>query len=442
MLEALGDRAGAIESLGIVLTVRPDDVVARGRLVDLYLATDAPASAAAELEKLAERRDVASARANDDLAAARLWLGVGDPARAQKALERAQKLHPLGIEALRELTALLSGAERASFLDEAATDVRTVLRREGPRAPAFAALEAIAVLSGDATLGAFAGGALAALGEASEATLRKLDERRKGLGAPQPRRALTDEEWRTRVEHAGARGALGDLWGAVVESLTRGGPWEPGELGFGKGDRVAYKQLAARLPQVDAAARGVGLGEVEVYVSAARPGMARAVPLEVPVVYLGEDVARADTPDARLALVLALASARQRLGPLDEMSPEDVRVTVAAAVKTAGGDPARYLAPLGPGAAAKVEPRMRILGKASRKDRKALAAAVARLRGDESVDDWTVAMRATVRRAALLLLGDVDLAIAKLPPGSPVVADILSWSVGEPHLHLRSELGL
>src|SRR5262249_56086233 len=129
--------------------------------------------------------------------------------------------------------------------------------------------------------------------------------------------------WGGGMGGGGGRGPLGELWGAVVESLSRAGPWEPGELGFAKGDRVAPKQVASRLPHVDAAARGVGLGEFEVYVSAARAGMARAVPLEVPVLYLGEDVARAETADARLALALALAAARQRLGPVGGMAGDD-----------------------------------------------------------------------------------------------------------------------
>src|SRR5262249_13561779 len=142
-----------------------------------------------------------------------------------------------------------------------------------------------------------------------------------------------------------------------------------------------------------------------------------------------------ETADARLALALALAAARQRLGPLDEMSGEDLRVTVAAAVKTAGGDPARLMAALGTGAAAKLGARPRGVAQASRKDRKQLAAAVARLRGDEAIEEWAAAMRATVRRAALLLVGDVEIVAAKLPPGGPVVADLLAWAVGDPHLN-------
>ena len=331
---------------------------------------------------------------------------------------------------------------RAAFLDEAATDVRTVLRREGPRAAVFLALDAISELSGDATLGAFSGGALAVLGAATPEIRQKLASRRDGLGPPRPRRALTEEEWRTRIEHAGARGPLGDVWSAAVESMTRAGPWEPGELGFGKGDRVAHKQLASRLPNVDAAARGVGLAEFEVYVSAARPGVARAVPLEVPVLYLGDDVARAETPEARLALGLVLAAARQRLGPLEDMNPDDLRLTVAAAIKLGGGDPARMASTLPPAVLAKLDERVRMLGKGSRRDRKLLAAAAPRLRGDESLVDWAAAMRATVRRAALLLVGDVETVAARLPPGSPVIADLLAWGVGDPHLHLRSELGL
>jgi hypothetical protein len=51
-------------------------------------------------------------------------------------------------------------------------------------------------------------------------------------------------------------------------------------------------------------------------------------------------------------------------------------------------------------------------------------------------------MRATSRRAALLMGGDLAAALGRAPPSDPLAADLMAWGIGEDYLTLRKELGL
>src|SRR5262249_43957170 len=120
LLEGLGDRAGAIGALDIVLTAREDDVTARERLVELLAAEGDYLRAAQELSKLAERRPDPGDRARDELRAARMLRDeVGDPHRALAAYERCLAADPLELDALREACAISDGAARGAVLERA-----------------------------------------------------------------------------------------------------------------------------------------------------------------------------------------------------------------------------------------------------------------------------------------------------------------------------------
>src|SRR5204863_7006380 len=121
----------------------------------------------------------------------------------------------------------------------------------------------------------------------------------------------------------------------------------------------------------------------------------------------------------------------------------DFALLIAAGVKAAGGEPGRIVDwPLLRGVGAKLEERARAVGKElPRKDKKALPAAVAQLDAAADPAAWLVATRATVRRAALLVAG--DLATALGAAGAPALEDDLyAWGVSEAHLGLRKDLGL
>ena len=189
----------------------------------------------------------------------------------------------------------------------------------------------------------------------------------------------------------------------------------------------------------------MGVGDVEIYISPAKPGFARAVPLETPALFLGEDVAKAETLDARNSLVRAVVAIKLRLGGLDDMKPPDLASWFAAAMRVANADLNRVPSLAGL-PQSRVDERTKVLGKSmSRKDKgKNLPAAVARLDVLADVGTFHAGARATSRRIALLVVGDLFAALAPFgrSAGDPVAADLLSFGLGEDILRLRKDLGL
>jgi len=449
LLDALGDREGAIDALDIVLTARPDDLGAREKLVELLFAANNPGRAADELERLAAQRTEAPARARDDLRAGRLHRDHGnDVGRARRAFERALAADPLNLDALRDLAEIVDGQARVQMLEGATAPVRARVA-EGP--PALRVLAAIAQLSGDEALGYAANGALVALGAANDEETRRHAADRQRLGAQplRPRRALNDEEWRGRVEHPGLRSPLTEAWLAVAESAARAGETEAAALGFARGDRIAPRAVAKQAPAVEAAQRLIGLGEIDLYVTAGRTTFARTIGLEVPLVLLSTDVARGETLEARALLGRTMAAARLRSAPIEDMGVYDLALLIAAGIKVAGADPLRVLQLATPlvGHAPRLEERARAVAKTlGRKDRKTLAGIPDRLAAVD-LGAWIAAVRATHRRAALLVCGDVPIALRRgegAPPAGadPVALDVVAWSVSESCLYLRKDLGL
>jgi tetratricopeptide (TPR) repeat protein len=449
LLNSLGDRAGAIEALDIVLTARPDDVAARERLVELLFADGNHERLADELERLAAQRTEAPARARDDLRAGRVHRDqLHDPARAQRAFERALAADPLSLEALRDLAALAAGAARALMLEEAAVPVRA---RIAEGAQPLRVLGAIAQLAGDEALGFAATGGLIVLGAAGDEEARRHAAERQRITAKAVRaqRALGDEEWRTRIEHPGLRSPLSEAWAALAESAARAGEVEPSALGFARADRVAARAIAKQAPAVEAAQRLCGVGEIDLYVTAGRTTFARAIGLEVPLVLLSTDVARGESLEARALLGRTMAAARLRTAPVEDLAPVDLALLVAAGVKAAGGDPLRppALAGLLAGQAARLDESARTAARTiGRRDRKALAGVAERLGGADP-GAWIAAVRATHRRAALLVCGDLPIVLRRgegMPPtaSDPVALDVIAWAVSESCLQLRKDLGL
>jgi tetratricopeptide (TPR) repeat protein len=444
LLHRLGDDAGAIDAMDIVLTARPDDIAARERRVELLLATGQAARAAEDLEQLASQRADSAARARDELRAGRLFRDrAHDATRARRALERAHAAVPNDLDALRELCDLLVGPERTALLAEAAVTIGT--RLDGTAAP-VRALALVAALGDDHQRAHVTAGALATLGVATDDERKVLAaERQRAAERPlRARRALTEEEWAGRVAHPGVRGLLADAWAALADSAARAGEVDPAALGFGRGERIAARAVAKQAPAVENAQRLLGLGEVDLYVTAARTTFARAIGLESPIVLLSADVARAETLEARALLGRTLAAARLRSAPLEDFGAVDLAILLAAGLRVAGADPARSpaLAERVSGQAARVEERVRLLSRTlGRKEKKALAAVAERL-GAADLDAWITAVRATHRRGGLLLSGDVPLVLGRIEPADPLARDLVGYALAEPTLELRKELGL
>src|SRR5262249_3368523 len=124
-------------------------------------------------------------------------------------------------------------------------------------------------------------------------------------------------------------------------------------------------------------------------------------------------------------------------------------VWVAAGVRGAGAAPRRVLPLAAPlvGHAPRLEEKARAVAKTlGRKDRKTLAGIADRLTAVD-LGAWIAAVRATHRRAALLVCGDAPIALRRgegTPPAGagPAALDVVAWSVSESCLFLRKDLGL
>ncbi len=449
-----GDLAGAVRVLDALLATHPDHLEGLERLATALERLGEYERAATELERLGALRGDRGARARDELRAARLYKDrLSHRGRAKHALERARALAPLDLEVVRELVQVVPDNERAAVLARALADVREQLPGEAERAPLFERLVALAGLVGDAALELYAGGALLTLGGDDGAQKLAHEQRVRAAAAKpgEPSAILSGEAWRARLVHPGWRGPLAELWACLHDAVAAMGVHEPSQLGFSKADRVTAKSTGKIYPYVLTWMRALGLGEVELYVSPGRAGVAIAIASETPILYLGADVARGDGLLARARLARALTSARERCGPLLDQPDDDLGLTFAAAVRVGGADPARVPALAAYAGHRGLDERARALGKAiTRRGKKGLPAALARLGDVTELAPFLLAVRATAGRAALLVAGDVPAALDAAngdrriqdPRHDPLALDLLVYAVSEDLLTLRRELGL
>lgn len=461
LAEDMDDVAGAIEQLEQVVQKSPDDLVVRERLVGLLTRAGQWARVVAELGEIEQRRDKPAEQARDLIRIAGVLRDrQDDRAGAEAALERAWKLDPLNLDAVRELAELLgAGApggsaadRRRQVLRKAAHEVRRAIGESPERTGLYERLAVIAGWQGTRETRYYALCALDILGSLSAEQERFVAETGAALaGVPLSAEALSTEEWSKRISAVRTTGAhlAADLWQVIGEAVTRTLGLEPGKLGFGRGDRV--KSVDGRYEALARTAACFGVAGAEYYISASRPGYARVLSLGAPVLCLGEDIARGEGAAARFVLGRAMAQARLGTGALSELRQEEAVLLLAAAVHIAGV-PAMP-ASLADAAAADpggMDERVRALQKhMGRRDRRQLARLVEQMGAIEPVV-WRDAALRTAARAGLLLAGDVRGPIEVLDlgrggskaTGDRAVLDLLVWMVSEDHLWLRRHLGL
>jgi tetratricopeptide (TPR) repeat protein len=454
----LGDLAGAVRALEVVVAGRPDHLEARQRLATALEKLGEHARAAETLEHLGALRGDRDARARDELAAARLYqYQLHDAAKARRSLERARSLAPLDLEVVRELAQVVPESDRPRTLALALADVRAGFPDAGvdldELGGLFGRAFAIAKLGSDAPLELTASGSLVALGVASEEQKLAWAQRVRAVveKSAAPTGVIAGDMWRARLTHPGWQGPLAELWACLYDALAELGVHEPSQLGFARGDRQSTKATGRSYPFLNSWLRAVGGGDFDVYVADGRAGVAQSVSGETPTIFLGADVARGDGVLARARLGRTLAAARDRSGPLLEMSDDEVALTFAAAVRVGGADPARVPALAQAATSRALDERARTVGKAlTRRGKKGLPAALARLGEVESLQPFLLAVRASAGRAALLAAGDVP-ATLEVATGdrrvtdvfrAPLALDLMVYAVSDDFLTLRRELGL
>ncbi len=458
LAENMDDVAGAVAQLEHVIEQSPSDVKVRERMVSLLSRAGEWSRMVRELREVERLRESAAERARDELRiAAVLRDNVNDAVKARAALERARQLDPLNVDAVRDLADLVSktgdGRARRKVLGHAAADIRDAIRGEPEAAAHYERLAVIAQWLADKDTRFFA---LSALG-----VLRSLTAEQKSFVAERKRAAaesssapsvtMNEETWRSSVAHPASGGVASAVWRTVGEAVAKLSGFEPSRAGFGRGQKLSTKGLARSHKQLAEIAGAFALGDYDLYVANARPGTARVVSSQgKAAVFLGSDIAKADTPAARFTLARAFAHVREGTGSLAQLRDSEVQLLFAASAQLAGVKPAS-VAEILTVDRKEVEEQARTLQKAmGRRERKQLSQLGASL---ESLPDplvWRRAAVATATRAALLFAGDlaVGLDMLDVGRGGRSITDdrsalaLLAWAVSDAHIALRKALGM
>jgi tetratricopeptide (TPR) repeat protein len=448
LAENVNDLAGAIEQLSSVLAANPDDLQLHERVLGLAnRASDWPRAARA-LEALARLRSSPADKARDEL---RLGLmqrdKLNDRAAAKKTLERARKLDPINLDVVRELSELLEGAARSTMLAEAAASVRASIAAGPGRTPLYERLAQVTGWQSDVDARWSALVAVEALGTPSADQRQVITQGRQRVITPG--RTKLDDAARAQLRGP-LGGALAELWRAIAPSVQQATGVDPGKLGFARGDKIAIKKLGDKYEALATALAVFGVDDVEIYVSAARPGIARTLAGDTPTIVLGADVAAGSTPEGRFQLGRTIATVAEGMSTLPALRDSEVAWTIAAALRASEAPVPAALVEATADEEKSIAERAKSL-KLGRKQR-GIAQQLAQARGAElaDVNAFRLAAVGVGYRAGLLWCGDLAVALAQLDVGkggrtltdSPAALELVGWSVSQDHGVLRERLGV
>jgi tetratricopeptide (TPR) repeat protein len=450
LAENVNDVAGAIENLERVVENSPDDPLLRERLLGLCMRASDWDRASRELRVLARLRPTPAEKAREEL---RLGLmlrdRLNDRVGARLALDRARMYDSLNLDVVRELAELLEPPARQQVLAATATSFRTSLAQNPRNALHYERLAQITGWQSDVDARWLALVGLEALGTPSVDQRQVLAQGRAKLAGPQ--RVRLDETSRGVLRGA-VNPTLAELWRAIAPAVQVATGVDVGKLGFVRGDRIALKKLGDRYEPLATALACFGVDDVELYVSAARDGTARALAAETPILCLGADVAAASQPLQRWQLGRAVATLAEGVATLSALREGELGWTIAAAFRAIDLAVPMLLHNEIAGEDASIVERARILKKEMSRRAKAIVQQIAQSRPGDICDVELFRSNALAigYRAGLLWAGDLAVAHAQLDVGrggraladSRGALELTAWSVSEDHLRLRERLGI
>ncbi|HEY0986111.1 MAG TPA: hypothetical protein VGD80_03630, partial [Kofleriaceae bacterium] len=450
LAENVNDVAGAIENLERVVESSPDDPQLRERLLGLCLRASDWDRAARELRVLARLRQTPQDKAREEL---RLGLmlrdRLNDRVGARLALDRARTLDPLNLDVVRELADLLESAARQQVLAGTAASFRASIMQNPRSSTLYERLAQVTAWQSDVDARWLALVGLEALGTPSVDQRQVLAQGRAKLVGPA--RARLDEQSRA-VLRGGSHGALAELWRAIAPAVQVATGVDVTKLGFARGDRVAQKKLGDKYEPLATALACFGIEDVEIYISAGRGGMARALAAETPILCLGADVAAATQPQQRWLLGRAVATLAEGVATLGALREGELGWTIAAVFRAIDVPVPPALHAEIAGEDASIVERAKILKKEMSRKAKAVVLQIVQTRASEIVDVETFRHDALAigDRAGLLWAGDLAVAHAQLDVGrggraltdSWGALELTAWSVSEDHMRLRDRLGV
>jgi hypothetical protein len=374
---------------------------------------------------------------------------ANDRVGARLALDRARTLDPLNLDVVREVAELHDPSTRNQALASTSGSFRAAIANLPQDAANYDRLAQVTAWQADVDGRWVALVAYEALATPSIDQRQVLAAGRSRLVSPQ--RVKLDGPARTKL-----RGDLGgpllELWRAIAPSVQTATGVDPGKLGFGRGERVALKKLGDRHQPLATALACFGLEEVELYIHPERPGFARALAAETPILLLGDDVAAAATPGQRFALGRAVAKVAEGVASLEELRETELERTIAAALRACEVPIPPSLSERLAGDEPSIADRTKVLKKELSRKARQNVQQIGQTRGGhlDDVDRLRRGALAVGHRAGLLWAGDLAVALTLLDVGkggrtlldSPSALDLVAWSVSDDHLMLRRKLGI
>ena len=450
LAENVNDIAGAIEQLERVVENSPDDVQLRDRLLGLCMRANDFERAARELRELAKMRPTPAEKAREELRLALMLRDkVGDRVGARRALDRARGLDPLNLDVVRELAELLEPPARAQVLADTAQHLRTSIAQSPGRGPMYERLAQVNAWQADVDARWVALVAVEALATPTVDQRQVLAQGRQQLGPP--KRVKLEPAARAALRGSFG-GPLAELWLQIAPAVQVATGVDAGKLGFVRGDRIAQKKLGDKFEPLATALANFGIEEVDLYVSANRPGIARTLAADPPQLLIGADVATGAMPQHRFQLGRTAATLAEGVATLPGLRDGELEQFIVAALRAFELAVPPALAELVTEADNAVAERVKVLRKELGRKHKAAITALAQQKGAALADvpALRTAALAVGNRAGMLWAGDLAVALATLDVGkggreladNPSALELVAWSVSDEYLHLREALGI
>jgi tetratricopeptide (TPR) repeat protein len=416
-------------------------------------------AAALEASATALPKEMGQLRAERRIRAAEVQIDqLGKPEEAARLLRAVLADHPEHLEARARLGAVLG--RRLGRTDDAVREHRAVLQADPMRADAWRELRRLWERGGDHDRALWAAQALRLLRVADELEERYLRERR-NRGPKEPQGALPEAMFDRAIVHPGEQHPGRALLRALSDTIARIYPGRLEDWGLSRADRLQRLDDPVRA-MVDGLARTIGVDiEYDLYVSRTRLKEVDVESGEPPILIVGGGfMATVPAPEQRFLLGRALARLITRSFAVRRLTPLDLEVMLAGAVKLVvpkfGGNiaPEETLAEVG----RRVQ---RALPRRSRRVFEEAAEAYAAARPPRA-DAWLRSMEHTANRAGLLLANDLVAAIDVVRRGeqrrpqvlktpddlavalrqSPEVVELLKFTLSDDFFALRRAVGL
>ena len=386
------------------------------RLGDLHIELKAYPQAVAALERLNELRgaDPAWQARNLQRIGRLYWKEMQDHAQARAALQRSRELDPTNIELVEDLFQLLRQMDQQDqvdlLLERAKDDLRAALAQDPLSMELFKKLLRVAEWHQDqytllATLGVLC------FFNVADPEEQALYSKRIARTSFAPKKQVDRATWQAAGINTGELSPHGQLWSVMVEALPKLYPDRiPGDVnvhGVKKSDKVNRKAGGPVSSRIERIAEAMGITSYDIYLSSAKAEMLAGVATTTPALVFGHSVVTNMDNRQRFRVGRLLSQARNRTFALDQLSAPEQQLLFAAGIMKAEQQVSFGLPQQEVAAEAK-----RAYKALSRKTRKGLAGAVARLRQEGGdLDRWVRSTVDSAYHCGLLVSGDIIAAL-------------------------------